>query len=73
MSLSQLPSPPFVDVEGIANFRDAGGEETSSGKSVVTGLIYRSADPSKATEAGLQKMSQELGMSIAILNVIPYC
>ncbi|QIW99935.1 hypothetical protein AMS68_005453 [Peltaster fructicola] len=62
MSASHLPSPPFVDIEGIANFRDAGGEKTSNGGNVVTGLIYRSADPSKATQAGLQKMSKELGI-----------
>lgn len=51
-----LPSPPFVDVPGIYNFRDIG-----HGQQVRSGLLYRSADPSKATEVGLQKMSQDLG------------
>ena len=59
--MSDLPSPPFVSVPGIANFRDAGGCETKSGKKVRTGLLYRSADPSKATEEGLNKMGKELG------------
>ena len=48
--------PPFVKVEGIANFRDIG-----DGTLVRHGLVYRSADPGKATPTGLQKMSQELG------------
>lgn len=50
-----LPSPPFVDVPGIANFRGIGGQN------VGPGLVFRSADPSKATRAGLEKMSQDLG------------
>ena len=48
--------PPFVNVQGIANFRDIGDD-----KFVRHGLVYRSADPGQATETGLQKMSQELG------------
>lgn len=51
-----LPSPPFVEVPGIYNFRDIG-----HGEQVRSGLLYRSADPSKATEVGMKKMSQELG------------
>lgn len=57
MASSGLPSPPFVDVPGTANFRDAG-----DGKTFRQGLIYRSADPSKATEEGLEQMNKELGM-----------
>jgi hypothetical protein len=53
---AELPSPPFIDVPGIHNFRDIG-----DGHLVETGLVFRSADPSKATEDGLQKMSQDLG------------
>lgn len=59
--MSDLPSPPFVHIPGIANFRDAGGQTTRSGQNVRRGLIYRSADPSKATEEGLSKMGKELG------------
>ncbi|KAI5362034.1 Putative tyrosine-specific protein phosphatase [Septoria linicola] len=53
-----LPSPPFVDVPGTANFRDAG-----DGKTFRQGLLYRSADPSKATEEGLVKMQKDLSIS----------
>ena len=55
-----LPSPPLVDVDGIANFRDIGGYATSNAQTVRRGLVYRSADPSKATPAGLEKMSKAL-------------
>jgi hypothetical protein len=53
---AELPSPPFIEVPGIHNFRDIG-----DGHLVKTGLVFRSADPTKATEAGLEKMSQDLG------------
>ena len=54
--MTNLPSPPFVDIPGIANFRDVGGQLDA----IRNGIVYRSADPSKATEDGLKKMS-ELG------------
>ncbi|EME44897.1 hypothetical protein DOTSEDRAFT_169951 [Dothistroma septosporum NZE10] len=49
--------PPFVNVQGIANFRDIGDD-----KFVRRGLVYRSADPGKATTTGLHRLSQELGI-----------
>lgn len=52
---SPLPSPPFVDVPGIHNFRGIGGDH------VGPGLVYRSADPTRATKSGLEKMSKDLG------------
>ena len=60
MKMSNLPSPPFIDVPGISNFRDIGGQPTSDDRQVRRGLVFRSADPSRATEDGLKKMS-ELG------------
>ncbi|KAF2770611.1 tyrosine protein phosphatase 5 [Teratosphaeria nubilosa] len=54
---AELPSPPFIDVPGIANFRGIGGY-------VDPGLIYRSADPTKASKAGLEKMSKDLGIRV---------
>ena len=60
--MTELPSPPFVDIPGIANFRDIGGISTTNGQSIRKGLVYRSADPCKATEDGMKKMSQDLGM-----------
>jgi len=50
-----LPSPPFVDIPGIHNFRGIGGDH------VGPGLVYRSADPTRATRTGLEKMSKDLG------------
>jgi len=49
------PSPPFLEVEGIANFRDLGGYPISAApfKSIRTGLIYRCGEPSKVTETGI--------------------
>nr|POF22399.1 tyrosine-protein phosphatase [Quercus suber] len=53
-----LPSPPFIEIPGIANFRGLGGDE------IGPGLVFRSADPSKATKDGLTKMSKDLGIRI---------
>ncbi|TKA47261.1 hypothetical protein B0A54_02739 [Friedmanniomyces endolithicus] len=53
--MTSLPSPPFIDVPGIANFRGVGQGY------VGPGLLYRSADPTRATKAGLEKMSKDLG------------
>lgn len=60
------PSPPFVDVEGISNFRDLGGYAVSASppKSIRTGLIYRCGEPSKVTENGLDTL-QDLGITHA--------
>lgn len=69
--MSNLPSPPFVDIEGIHNFRDIGGYSTSSGQAVQNGIVYRCADPSKATEAGLQRMSKDLGKVRLLSNTQP--
>jgi hypothetical protein len=61
MNTSDITSPPFVVVDGIANFRDIGGYPTSTGQSITKGLAFRCADPSKATREGFEKMSQDLG------------
>ena len=50
-----LPSPPFIDVPGISNFR------VLTGNGIRPGLVYRSADPTRATPEGLQQMSKDLG------------
>lgn len=60
-TMTTLPSPPFVEIPGIANFRDIGGHETTDGAKVRHGLVYRAADPTKATEDGKKKMSEDLG------------
>ena len=61
MTTSDAISPPFVVIDGIANFRDIGGCTTSTGESITKGLAFRCADPSKASPEGLDKMSQDLG------------
>ncbi|OQO02377.1 hypothetical protein B0A48_11931 [Cryoendolithus antarcticus] len=63
MGSNSLPSPPFIEIEGIANFRDIGGYPTTSSKKVRNGLVYRAADPSKVTLEGLKKMKEELGIT----------
>ena len=57
-----LPSPPFVTVEGIQNFRSIGETPISSDTKVRPGILFRSADPSNASEAGLLKL-KELGIT----------
>lgn len=52
---TSLPSPPFIEIPGIANFRGLGGQY------VGPGLVFRSADPTRATKTGLEKMRQDLG------------
>jgi len=61
MATPSAMSFPFVDVPGIANFRDIGGNPTTNGASTTKGLIFRCADPSKVSTEGLEKMSQDLG------------
>ncbi|KAH6705217.1 tyrosine/serine phosphatase-like protein [Leptodontidium sp. 2 PMI_412] len=58
------PSPPFITVSGIQNFRDIGGYpvSTSSNHSVRNKVLYRCADPSKITEEGIV-VAQELGIT----------
>mgnify|MGYP001546717494 CR=1 FL=1 len=45
-----------IDFEGIENFRDFGGYDTSSGRTIKQGLLYRSANHAYATEADLRRM-----------------
>ncbi|KAI1498395.1 tyrosine phosphatase [Biscogniauxia marginata] len=57
-----LPSPPFVDVPGLPNFRDAGGYPVSSPsgsdrktrtRMVRRGVLFRSSEPSGVLEPGV--------------------
>ena len=61
MNTTDITAPPFVVIDGIANFRDIGGYTTSTGHLTTKGLAFRCADPSRATPEGLDKMSQDLG------------
>ena len=56
-TLSTLPSPPFVHLQGISNFRDIGGYSTSNGsESVRKGYIFRCGEPSLATDEAIAKI-----------------
>lgn len=63
--MTDLPSPPFITVAGVANFRDAGGYPCSTSasqpSSIRRGLIFRSADFNKVQPDGL-KTVKDLGI-----------
>lgn len=54
----RLPSPPFIRVDGMHNFRDCGGYPIADqpGKMVRRGTVYRSANPSKITAKGIAQL-----------------
>jgi len=55
--LKILSSPPFVNVEGMINMRDAGGHLSSLyNKRVKPGYIFRAGDPSHITERGKDQL-----------------
>ncbi|KAI3327157.1 Tyrosine/serine-protein phosphatase IphP-type [Xylariaceae sp. AK1471] len=73
----KLPSPPFIPVPGLPNFRDAGGYEVTSDlpsiispegkrkiKMVRRGILFRSSEPSQLTDAGAAHLSQQLGIKL---------
>lgn len=61
-----LASPPFVSIPGLPNFRDAGGYPIASkpGKMVRRGVLFRAAEPGRATDEGIARL-QSLGIAIA--------
>jgi hypothetical protein len=71
-----LPTPPFVDVPGLPNFRDCGGYPvtTSSGdsgnngdskpqKMIRRGILFRSSEPSLLTDDGIAILRHTLRIS----------
>ncbi|KAL0937865.1 tyrosine phosphatase [Colletotrichum truncatum] len=60
----ELPKPPFIDVPGLPNFRDAGGYPIDSqpGRILKPGVIFRSAEPSRLTDQGISLL-QDLGIT----------
>ncbi|KAF1354949.1 protein-tyrosine phosphatase-like protein [Delphinella strobiligena] len=67
-----LPSPPFVDVTGIANFRDIGGYPTlDQSSSIRQKLVFRCADPSKIQPDGLAKLRQLRVKKVFDLRSLP--
>ncbi len=61
---AELPSPPFLTVAGIPNFRDLGGYPilSSPSHSIRREIIYRCAEPSQVTKDGISTM-QRLGIT----------
>lgn len=71
---SHLPTPPFIDVDGVPNFRDLGGYLTASsyfsgaGTNNTTPMmvrkrfLYRCAHPQLLTPKGNKTMTDELGI-----------
>lgn len=55
-----LPSPPFVNVEGVPNFRDLGGYLTTSipAHSIRSQYLYRGGATSQVTEKGIQTLQK---------------
>ncbi|KIK70730.1 hypothetical protein GYMLUDRAFT_51940 [Collybiopsis luxurians FD-317 M1] len=54
---SRLPSPPFVEVEGVINLRSVGGNSTQTGQMVKHNIIYRSGDVSGITKKGREQFA----------------
>lgn len=48
--------PPFLQIEGGSNFRDAGGYRTADGQVVRKGRFYRSASMANLTPRGMAQM-----------------
>ncbi|KAH8754486.1 putative tyrosine-protein phosphatase [Hyaloscypha finlandica] len=64
--MAELP-PPFVAIDGLANFRDIGGSpiEDKDGKTVAkvrNGVFYRGPDTRTVTPAGIARL-KELGVT----------
>ncbi|KAI1078250.1 tyrosine phosphatase [Whalleya microplaca] len=60
---STLPKPPFIDIAGVANFRDIGGYPVSQpGKVVRRQVVFRSGRLSEVTDEGISRL-KELGIT----------
>lgn len=71
---SHLPTPPFINIDGVPNFRDMGGyliasSYLSGGSAASTtpmmfrrGLLYRCAHPQLLTDQGNKTMTSHLGI-----------
>ncbi|KAK2750433.1 hypothetical protein FQN57_003913 [Myotisia sp. PD_48] len=57
-----IPSPPFIEVDGIYNLRDLGGYAINSTTSIRRNFIYRSAHLSSVTATGSKALVDQLGV-----------
>ncbi|KAK6856997.1 tyrosine phosphatase [Apiospora arundinis] len=60
----ELPAP-FINIPGLPNFRDLGGVPlpiaSQPGKTIKRGVVFRSSEPSKVTDDGVQQL-RDLGI-----------
>jgi len=54
-----------IDFEGIENFRDFGGYDTACGRGLKRGVLYRSANHARASDADLQAL-RDMGVSVIV-------
>jgi protein tyrosine/serine phosphatase len=54
-----------IDFEGVDNFRDFGGYRTASGRELKRGMLYRSANHARATEADLAAL-KAMGVAVVV-------
>lgn len=57
-----LYAPRTVAVDGVSNIRDMGGYLTEGGRRMKRGIVYRGADLTRVTEAGIDKMVRVYGI-----------
>lgn len=67
VSTSSASSEPqrLLEIEGVINFRDLGGYQTSDGKSVAWQKVYRSAQLDRMPAAGVQSLAS-LGIKTVV-------
>lgn len=53
-----LPTPPFIPIEGLPNFRDLGGYplKGNPNKCIRRGVIFRAAEPSELSDRGIDDL-----------------
>jgi protein tyrosine/serine phosphatase len=54
-----------LDLEGVENFRDFGGYDTACGRGMRPGVLFRSANHARATEADLAAL-KALGVAVVV-------
>ncbi len=70
--MASLASPPFIPIEGIHNFRSIGDYPTSIPHSTTrSDVLFRSAEPSKVTPAGVQSLKNLKITTIFDLRSLP--
>jgi protein-tyrosine phosphatase len=70
MGCSQQPFERSVKLEGQSNFRDVGGYETVDGRTVKTGILYRSGELHSLTDADVVTLD-DLGIETVVSFLIP--